>query len=99
MIDLLELKPGMKVLEVGCGTGRDSFRLARRLGPTGELHVQDLSPRMVEVCRGKMQGYAAKYDLRCALEYSASNATALPYGDETFDAVFHFGGFNHFGDL
>jgi ubiquinone/menaquinone biosynthesis C-methylase UbiE len=99
MVDMLELKPGMKVLEVGCGTGRDSFRLARRLDATGQLHMQDLSPRMVEVCRGKMRAFVDKYDLRCALEYSASNATALPYENETFDAVFHFGGFNHFGDL
>jgi ubiquinone/menaquinone biosynthesis C-methylase UbiE len=99
MVDMLELKPGMKVLEVGCGTGRDSFRLARRLGPDGELHMQDLSPRMVEVCRDKMQGYRDKFGLSCAFEYSASNATALPYPSETFDAVFHFGGFNHFGDL
>jgi ubiquinone/menaquinone biosynthesis C-methylase UbiE len=98
MVDLLELTPGMKVLEVGCGTGRDSFRLARRLG-TGELHMQDLSSRMVEVCRIKMAEYRSQLDLRCTLEYSASNATALPYEDETFDAVFHFGGFNHFGDL
>ena len=99
MVDMLALKPGMKVLEIGCGTGRDSFRLARRLGPDGELHVQDLSPRMVEVCRDKMRAYTDKYDCRCTLEYSASNATALPYDSETFDAVFHFGGFNHFGDL
>ena len=99
MVDLLQVAPEMKVLEVGCGTGRDSFRLARRLGTKGELHMQDLSPRMVEVCRLKMVSHAAKYDLACDLEYSASNATALPYEDETFDAVFHFGGFNHFGDL
>ena len=54
---------------------------------------------MVEVCRDKMRAYAEEIDLSCALEYSASNATALPYVSETFDAVFHFGGFNHFGDL
>jgi SAM-dependent methyltransferase len=99
MVDMLELRPGMKVLEVGCGTGRDSFRLARRLGSDGELHMQDLSSRMVEVCRNKMRVYADEIGLDCSLEYSASNATALPYEDGTFDAVFHFGGFNHFGDL
>jgi ubiquinone/menaquinone biosynthesis C-methylase UbiE len=99
MVDMLELSPGMKVLEVGCGTGRDSFRLARRLGNGGELHMQDLSSRMVEVCRDKMRVYAAEMNLGCALDFSASNATALPYEDETFDAIFHFGGFNHFGEL
>ena len=99
MVDLVHLKPGMSVLEVGCGTGRDSFRLAQRLGPAGTLHMQDLSPRMVHVCREKMAGYARELKLECSFEYSASNATALPYPDNIFDAVFHFGGFNHFGDL
>ncbi len=99
MVELLHLEPGTKVLEIGCGTGRDSFRLARRLGPSGALHMQDLSPRMVKVCRDKMGGYASDFGFTCELAYSASNGTALPYEDGAFDAVFHFGGFNHFGDL
>jgi SAM-dependent methyltransferase len=86
------------VLEVGCGTGRDSFRLARRLGQ-GELHMQDLSPAMVRVCRHKMAGFQKDLGLTCTLEYSASNASWLPYPDGYFDALFHFGGFNHFSDL
>ena len=98
MVDLLQVQPGMRVLEVGCGTGRDSFRLARRLGP-GELHMQDLSPAMVRVCRHKMAGFQKDLGFTCALEYSASNASWLPYPDGYFDALFHFGGFNHFSDL
>ena len=35
MVDLLQLAPDAKVLEIGCGTGRDSFRIARRLGAAG----------------------------------------------------------------
>lgn len=98
MVDLMQLQPGMRVLEVGCGTGRDSFRLARRLG-AGELHMQDLSPAMVGVCRHKMAGFQKELGFTCTLEYSASNASWLPYSDGYFDALFHFGGFNHFGDL
>jgi len=98
MVDLLQVGPGMRVLEVGCGTGRDSFRLARRLGP-GELHMQDLSPAMVRVCRQKMAGFQKNLGFACGLEYSASNASWLPYPDGYFDALFHFGGFNHFSDL
>jgi ubiquinone/menaquinone biosynthesis C-methylase UbiE len=98
MVDLLEVRPGMRVLEVGCGTGRDSFRLARRLG-RGELHMQDLSPAMVNVCQYKMVGFQKELGFACTLEYSASNASWLPYPDSYFDALFHFGGFNHFSDL
>jgi ubiquinone/menaquinone biosynthesis C-methylase UbiE len=99
MVDMLDLRPGQSVLEVGCGTGRDSFRLAKRLGPGGRLHMQDLSPGMVTVCVRTMSDLAATGAFSCSLDYSVSNATALPFPDDFFDAVFHFGGFNQFGDL
>lgn len=99
MVDLVRIEPGMRVLEVGCGTGRNSFRLARRLGQSGELHMQDLSAGMVQVCIEQMREHQSNHSFGCLLEYSVSNATALPYPDDYFDAVFHFGGFNHFGDL
>jgi ubiquinone/menaquinone biosynthesis C-methylase UbiE len=98
MVDQLRLRPGMRALEIGCGTGRDSFRLAKRIG-SGALHLQDLSPGMTRVCRKRMGARAAAGEFGCALSYSVSSATALPFPDAAFDAVFHFGGFNHFGDL
>ncbi len=99
MVDMLDLKPGKRVLEVGCGTGRDSFRLARRLGKEGHLHMQDLSPGMVHACVRKMSEYDKELHFSCELDYSISSATSLPFPDNFFDAVFHFGGFNQFGDL
>ena len=95
MVDLLSLAPGARVLEVGCGTGRDSFRLARRIGAGGFLHMQDLSSGMVHACVAAMAAAAPA----CRTGFSVSNATALPFADGAFDAVFHFGGFNQFGDL
>jgi ubiquinone/menaquinone biosynthesis C-methylase UbiE len=99
LVDMLDLDPGAVVLEVGCGTGRDSFRLARRLGRDGWLHMQDLSPGMVRACVRRMSGPAVAGGVPCRLDYSISNAMALPFPDNVFDAVFHFGGFNQFGDL
>jgi ubiquinone/menaquinone biosynthesis C-methylase UbiE len=99
MVDWLQLDRDVQVLEVGCGTGRDSCRLARRLGPGGRLHMQDLSPGMVHACARKMSAVAATSPFACRLDYSVSNAASLPFPDATFDAVFHFGGFNQFGDL
>jgi ubiquinone/menaquinone biosynthesis C-methylase UbiE len=99
MVDMLAPHENDNVLEVGCGTGRDSFRLARRLGPHGRLHMQDLSPGMVSVCVRTMSELATTSPFACSLDYSVSNATSLPFPDDVFDAVFHFGGFNQFGDL
>jgi ubiquinone/menaquinone biosynthesis C-methylase UbiE len=99
MLDLLDLEPGHRVLEVGCGTGRDSHRIARRLDVAGALFMQDLSPGMVHSCVRRMVAHGKSYGFRCRLDYTISNATHLPYADGFFDRVFHFGGFNEFGDL
>ncbi|MGB3338257.1 MAG: methyltransferase domain-containing protein [Devosia sp.] len=98
MVNMLGLKPGARILEVGCGTGRDSYRLARRLDASGELYLQDLSSGMVHTCRRRMEEYGAEFDFQCTLHYSVSNAGYLPFPDGLFDAVFHFGGFNEFSD-
>jgi ubiquinone/menaquinone biosynthesis C-methylase UbiE len=41
------VRPGMTVLEPGCGMGFFSLELARRVGPTGRLVCVDLQPRMI----------------------------------------------------
>lgn len=97
MIDVMGCTPGDRILEVGCGTGRDSFRLARRLAKTGQLFMQDLSPKMVYECARQMEKRDQHF--ACQLEYSVSNVSWLPFPDNFFDRVFHFGGFNQFGDL
>lgn len=95
MIDLLELRPGARVLETGAGTCRDSVHIARRLGPAGEQFVQDLSPHMLAVGRERMEAQA---DGGPRTEFFVGNAAHLPFADGTFDAAFHFGGINLFTD-
>ncbi|MBI3620469.1 class I SAM-dependent methyltransferase [Candidatus Roizmanbacteria bacterium] len=96
MIDLLELKKDSRVLEVGCGTGRDSFRIAQRLGKEGTLFLQDISPKMVVKTKKVLGDTYEKLGLACELDYFVSSATHLPFPDGYFDSLFHFGGFNHF---
>lgn len=98
MVDLLRLAPGARVLEIGCGTGRDSFRIARRLGMQGELFAQDLSERMVHHTRRRLEQDRRTVGIVAPVRYFVSTARLLPFPDGWFDAVFHFGGFNNFSD-
>ena len=78
-IDLLEIKKNFRVLEIACGTGRDSEIIADKLGKTGELYLQDISPEMLRYCRKKMDGKSCKVNL------SISNAQYLPFENNYFD--------------
>jgi ubiquinone/menaquinone biosynthesis C-methylase UbiE len=98
MIDLLHLTPAAKVLEIGSGTGRDSFRIARKLGKRGEFFVQDLSEQMVVKTRERLEAETEKLGLSAKIDYFVSTARFLPFPDGFFDAVFHFGGFNNFSE-
>jgi ubiquinone/menaquinone biosynthesis C-methylase UbiE len=98
MIDLLRLTQAARVLEIGCGTGRDSFRILRRLNGCGEFFVQDLSAGMVFKTRERLQTETVKLELATKINYFVSTARFLPFPDAYFDAVFHFGGFNNFSE-
>jgi 2-polyprenyl-3-methyl-5-hydroxy-6-metoxy-1,4-benzoquinol methylase len=43
--------PGMRVLDIGCGTGDVSFLAARRVGPTGMVLGIDRAPEAVELAQ------------------------------------------------
>jgi ubiquinone/menaquinone biosynthesis C-methylase UbiE len=92
LVALLGLKPGQRVLEVGCGTGEDSKTIARQIGAAGELWVQDISRGMVELAREKLA------EVQTPIHFSVANASYLPFADGVFDAVFHFGGVNTFDE-
>jgi ubiquinone/menaquinone biosynthesis C-methylase UbiE len=92
MAEALELDSGDLVLEIGAGTGKDSFEIARRLGENGKLVATELSAGMLERAKQRLSAASAPVDFLLA------NAAYLPFADRSFDAVFHFGGINEFGD-
>jgi ubiquinone/menaquinone biosynthesis C-methylase UbiE len=48
LVEELAVRPGERVLDVGCGRGAALIPLARAAGPTGTVLGIDLAPRMVE---------------------------------------------------
>jgi len=52
-IELLELRPGERVLDVACGTGLSFALLAERVGPGGEVVGVELSPEMAQQARAR----------------------------------------------
>src|ERR1700736_5883273 len=51
VIDLVDAKPGMEVLDLACGPGTLSRRLAPRVAPDGQVVGIDLAPGMIEIAR------------------------------------------------
>lgn len=43
-------EPGIKVLDVGCGWGDTTIRIAEQLGPEGEAHGVDCAENYIKIC-------------------------------------------------
>ena len=55
IVELLELAPGARVLDAGCGPGRLTLPLARAVGPQGQVLALDIQEEMLSITRGKVQ--------------------------------------------
>jgi len=80
LVDRLELKADANVLEIACGTGIVTRRLAQRLPRGARLTATDLNEPMLAYARGRNPGLAG-------VDWRTADAAALPFPDGTFDAV------------
>jgi SAM-dependent methyltransferase len=51
MLDLADVKPGSRVLDVAAGAGDQTLDIAQRVGPTGYVLASDLSPEILGFAR------------------------------------------------
>jgi ubiquinone/menaquinone biosynthesis C-methylase UbiE len=84
-IRLARIEDGDHVLEVACGTGRATVKLARQVGPHGKLDAIDLSDAMRQQAQQKVQALG----LSNRVDFRSGNANQLPYGDQAFDVVYN----------
>lgn len=48
MLRLLDVRPGQRILDVGCGSGWTTALLGHLVGPAGEVHGVEVVPELVE---------------------------------------------------
>lgn len=82
------IEPGERVLDVACGTGVLACAAAEIVGPGGAVVGLDPNEEMLAVARRKS----------VRVEWQVGRAEALPFPDESFDAVVSQFGFMFFED-
>jgi demethylmenaquinone methyltransferase/2-methoxy-6-polyprenyl-1,4-benzoquinol methylase len=86
----LGIGPDETLLDVGCGTGNLTRALLTKLSPAGRVVAVDISPRMIDVARGKLP------DTRVA--WHVASARNLPLECGSVDRVICFSVWPHFDD-
>ncbi len=78
VIELLDVRPGMRVLDLACGPGTLTARLARLVSPGGEVVGVDLAPGMIELARSSGIANA---------RFEVMDIERLLFPDASFDAA------------
>ena len=80
IFQLLDVKPGMNALDIGCGPGLTSLSLAQAVGSAGHVDAIDIAPPMLQL--------AAR---RCAdakqVAFHQADVLQLPFADASFDVA------------
>jgi ubiquinone/menaquinone biosynthesis C-methylase UbiE len=80
-IDLAQLKPGDRVLEIGSGTGTLTLAAKGRVGSVGEAVGIDIAPEMVAVASRKANRKGV------AVSFQVGSIAGIPFPENRFDAV------------
>lgn len=82
LLEMAQLRPGLRVLDVATGTGAAARRAARQVGATGYVLGVDRSTGMLDVARRVARGMGAAH-----LKFQEMDATSLSLPDASFDVV------------
>ncbi len=76
-------KPGDTSLDLCCGSGDLSFRLARRVGRNGQVYGVDFSSQLLEIAKKRCQ---SQYP-QPKITWVEADVLSLPFEDNQFDAA------------
>jgi ubiquinone/menaquinone biosynthesis C-methylase UbiE len=88
----VELPPGGKFLEIGCGRGAGACMLLREFRPAA-VHAMDLDEDMISEARRYVKPIHRQH-----VHLYVGDTVHLPYQDAAVDAVFGFGVLHHLPD-
>ena len=93
LIEVLQLKPGSVVAEIGAGSGELTIAIAKHVGPSGRVYTSELGDDRLKALRANVtKSGAANVEV---IEGQPAHAN-LP--DGCCDAVFMRNVYHHFGD-
>jgi ubiquinone/menaquinone biosynthesis C-methylase UbiE len=95
VLSLLGLLPGMRVADIGAGTGYFSIPIARTVGRSGHVFAVDLQAEMLDMLRKKLESADAPQNI----SLHAGNATLLPLPGNSVDIVFYANIWHEIEDL
>lgn len=86
IVDALPLRPGLRVVEIGCGPGAAAREVARRVGPHGHVLAVDRSAKAIaQLSESAAELIAAR---RLTARQVAAEALELEPGEERYDIAF-----------
>ena len=88
--DLAALRPGERVLDLGSGSGTDTFAAAHLVGQSGRVVGVDFTPEQLD----KARQLATSTGLDQVVEFWERRIEILPMADATFDCVISNGVIN-----
>ncbi len=86
LIERAGIKPGMVVMDLGCGSGAFTAFVARAVGERGKVYAVDIQPAMLKQLERKL----ARPEYRGVknIELRKAGAYDLPFADASFDLVY-----------
>ena len=83
LVELAEIKPGSKVLDIATGIGEPALTAAKQVGKTGEILAIDISPQMLSFAKQR----AISLGLQDVIEFKEGDAETIDLPPSTFDAA------------
>ena len=90
VINKMQIKRGMNILDLGCGTGWGTLDIASKLEGTGKVIGLDLSEKMIEQAKQKLTKFT--YD---NVEFRVGSGSSLDY-ENYFEYALSTNAFHHF---